>query len=218
MDLEDAHEELPTFEILIIPGGNSGPVMEKNEEPMKLIKAFAKLQQDDPSKERTLFTVCTGALFAASAGVLQGLAATTHPDYYTKLEMVCQNVAQKDTGERTDVMEERYVVNNARFDLGEDLDENPFITRKRAEGRRKSIARKGSNARRASVTAVDFRARRANMKLGGLRVVTAGGISCGIDAALYVVSATVSHESAVEVARMIQHDWKKGVTVDAIDV
>jgi hypothetical protein len=26
---------------------------------------------------------------------------------------------------RTDVMEERYVVNNARFDLGENPDDNP---------------------------------------------------------------------------------------------
>lgn len=54
--------------------------------------------------------------------MLEGLAATTHPDYYTRLETICQEASSRDLSMRTDVMEERYVVNNARFDLGEDPD------------------------------------------------------------------------------------------------
>lgn len=61
-------------------------------------------------------------------------------------------------------------------------------------------------------------ARRAAMRLGGLRVITAGGVSAGVDAALYLVSALVSEESAEEVARQMQWTWVKGVVVDGLDV
>ena len=118
-------------------------------------------------------------------------------------------------GERTDVMEERYVVNNGRFELGEDLDENPYVTRK---GRRPSSVRKGSIARKESNTRRESIIRRASMRLGGLRVITSGGVTCGLDASLYLVSAMVSHEAAQEVSRLLQYTWNKGVVVDAIDV
>ena len=115
-------------------------------------------------------------------------------------------------------MEERYVVNNARFALGENEDENPFILRKRPDARRKSIARKGSNAWKEGNKRRESINRRAGLKLGGLRVITTGGITCGLDAALYLVGAMVSTESAEEVSRLMQYEWKKGVTVDGIDV
>jgi transcriptional regulator GlxA family with amidase domain len=56
------------------------------------------------------------------------------------------------------------------------------------------------------------------MRLGGLRVITSGGVSAGVDAALYLVAALVSDESALEVARIMQWDWKKGTVVDGLDV
>jgi transcriptional regulator GlxA family with amidase domain len=56
------------------------------------------------------------------------------------------------------------------------------------------------------------------MRLGGLRVITSGGVSAGLDAALYLVSAMVSEDAAVEVARIIQWTWNKGVVVDGLDV
>ncbi len=71
---------------------------------------------------------------------------------------------------------------------------------------------KGSNSRREAI------ARRAAMRLGGLRVITSGGISTGIDATLYLVSAMVSEESAEEVARIMQWTWTKGSVVDGLDV
>lgn len=187
-------------------------------EPLRLIKAFAALQQKDPSKERTLMSIGTGSLFLGHAGLLQGLAATTHPDHYIKLEIVCQEAARRGDLEQTDVMEENYVVNNARFDLGDKLDENPFILSKRPDGRRKSLARKGSNAWKESVKRRESGARRAALRLGGLRVITSGGITSGFDASLYLVAAMVSHESAEEVARWLGYSWNKGVTVDGIDV
>jgi len=220
IDFDDAHEELKDYDVLIIPGGSTDDVLQNNSEPIKLIQTFAELQKCDPSKERTLMSVCTGSLFLAQAGVLQGLAATTHPDFYTKMENLCKEAARTGDLEQTDVMEERYVVNNARFDLGENIEENPFILSKPppSYGRRKSIARKGSNAWREGNKRRESIARRASLRLGGLRVITSGGITTGLDAALYLVSAMVSHESAEEAARIMQYQWQKGVTVDGIDV
>jgi len=219
IDFNDAIEDLEDWDVLVIPGGGTDPILKANEQPMKLIKAYAELQAKDPSKERTLFSVCTGSLFLAQAGVLEGMAATTHPDYYTRLENMCVEAARKGNLGRTDVMEERYVVNNARFDLGEDLDENPFILDRPPAHtqRRKSIARKGSDAFKMSRRRESL-VKRQNMKLGGLRVITSGGVTAGMDAALYLVAAMVSIEAAQEVGRVTQYAWNKGVTVEGVDV
>ncbi|KAI9666398.1 MAG: hypothetical protein M1821_004334 [Bathelium mastoideum] len=232
MNYDDAHQNIEDYDILVVPGGSTDAVLKTNAEPISLIQAFAEMQKKDPSKERTLMSVCTGSLFLAQAGILQGLCATTHPDHYAKLEIVCAEAARRDLGDRTDVMEERYVVNNARFDLGDNLDDNPFIVSKppldppptpgspmsNRNARRASIARKGSDAWRESNRRRESNARRAALRLGGLRVITSGGITAGLDAACYLVGAMVSHDSAVEVARIMQYQWNKGVTVEAVDV
>ncbi|OTA63699.1 class I glutamine amidotransferase-like protein [Hypoxylon sp. EC38] len=215
---KEAHERLNDFDVLIVVGGNHDAILKEKSEPIPIIEAFAELQRKDYTRERTLMSVCTGSIFLAEAGILEGLSATCHPDYMTKFEIICSNAAQRDLQERTDVVEDaRYVVNNLRFDLG-DEDENPYIRRKSDAGRRPSAARKGSisfkgsNGRRESI------ARRAAMRLGGLRVITAGGISAGLDAALYLVSILVDEDVANEVARFIQHEWVKGTVVDGLDV
>lgn len=56
------------------------------------------------------------------------------------------------------------------------------------------------------------------MRLGGLRVITSGGVAAGLDAALYLVSVLVTDESANEVAQLMQLSWTKGVVVDGLDV
>ncbi|GAW18869.1 hypothetical protein ANO14919_083510 [Xylariales sp. No.14919] len=216
---KEAYERLSEFDVLVVVGGNSEGVLKGKTEPLSIISAFAELQKNDSSRERTLMSVCTGSLFLAEQGILSGLSATTHPDYMTKFEILCSTAAQRNLQERTDVVEDaRYVVNNLRFDLG-DEDENPYIRRK-SDGtdRRPSNARKGSisfsssNARRESI------ARRAAMRLGGLRVITSGGVCAGLDAALYLVSILVDDGAANEVARVMQHEWIKGTVVDGLDV
>ena len=213
--IKEAHERLSEFDVLVVPGGNVLKILEKDAEPLKLIADFAKLQTKNPTKERTLLAIDTAAMFLAKLGLLQGLGATTHPDYYIKMNKLCQEAAANDTQERTDVMEDRYVVNHGRFDVDEDDEDNPYVFKKTPKtnaARKGSQARKESNARRESII------RRAAMKLGGLRVITTGGPSSGLDASLYLVSAVVSHASAQEVARILQYTWIKGVVVDAIDV
>jgi transcriptional regulator GlxA family with amidase domain len=218
ISFKEAHGRLEDFDVLVIVGGDSENILKNKAEPLPLINAFAEIQKNDSARERTLLSVCTGSLFLAEAGILSGLSATTHPDYMTKFEILCSNAAQRELQERTDVVEDsRYVVNNLRFDLG-DEDENPYVHRKSDAGRRPSNARKGSisfkgsNARRESI------ARRAAMRLGGLRVITAGGVSAGLDAALYLVSILVDEDTANEVARITQHEWIKGTVVDGLDV
>ncbi|KAI6091358.1 class I glutamine amidotransferase-like protein [Hypoxylon rubiginosum] len=215
---KEAHQRLNDFDVLIIVGGTTEAIIKEKSEPLPVIEAFAELQRTDYTRERTLMSICTGSLILAEAGILSGLSATTHPDYMTKFEIICSNAAQRDLQERTDVVEDaRYVVNNLRFELG-DEDENPYIRRKSDAGRRPSAARKGSvsfkgsNGRRESI------ARRAAMRLGGLRVITSGGVSAGLDAALYLVSILVDEDAANEVARITQHEWVKGLVVDGIDV
>ncbi|RYP77737.1 hypothetical protein DL770_007021 [Monosporascus sp. CRB-9-2] len=218
ISFKEAHGRLNEFDVLVVVGGDSDHVLKSKSEPMPIITAFAELQKNNPTRERTLLSVCTGSLFLAELGILSGLSATTHPDYMTAFENLCSHSAVRDLQERTDVMEDaRYVVNNLRFDIG-DEDENPYIRRKSDAGRRPSNARKGSMSFKESNTRRESITRRAAMRLGGLRVITAGGVSAGIDAALYLVSIVVDEEVAEEVAGMLQHTWTKGVVVDGLDV
>ncbi|KAB5536053.1 class I glutamine amidotransferase-like protein [Coniochaeta sp. 2T2.1] len=217
ISFKEAHERLGDFDVLVVVGGSVEPVIKDKAEPLDLITAYSELQKSDPTHERTLLSICTGSLFLANQGILSGLSATTHPDYLTKFEIACSQAAQRDLTERTDVIEDaRYVVNNLRFELG-DEDENPYIRRKSDAGRRPSTARKGSISFKGA-TRRESIARRAAMRLGGLRVITSGGVAAGLDAALYLVSVLVSEESALEVARVMQVTWTKGVVVDGLDV
>ncbi|KAF3902634.1 hypothetical protein ABW21_db0209878 [Orbilia brochopaga] len=227
---KEALEQLKDFEVMIVPGGGTSKEVDlKRDEPAQvpIVRAFADLQEADPKRERTLMSVCTGSLFLAQAGVLRGLYATTHPDYDVQLEMICQYASAYTEEHRTEVLQNcRYVVNNARFDIGDPEEEasaNPFIQtyeqyiQSRKE-RRKSNARRGSVSHRLSMSIPENVSARAGKRLGGLRVITAGGVMSGIDAALYVASAYVSVEAAEESARVMQHfDWHKGVVVDSID-
>lgn len=214
---KEAYERLSDFDVLVVLGGGVEAVIKEGAEPLGLITAFADLQKSDPGRERTLFSVCTGSHLLAKQGVLSGLSATTHPDFITQFEILCSNNVIHDGTERTDVVEDvRYVVNNLRFDLG-DEDENPYIRRKSDTGRSPSTGRKGSMSFKGS-TRRESIVRRAAMRLGGLRVITSGGVCAGIDAALYLISALVSDESAAEVARVMQTTWNKGVVVDGLDV
>ncbi|ROT40662.1 class I glutamine amidotransferase-like protein [Sodiomyces alkalinus F11] len=213
---KEAYDRLNDFDVLVIIGGGVEELLKEGGEPLSLILAYAELQKNDPGRERTLFSVCTGSLLLAKQGILSGLSATTHPYYMTKFEILCSEAATRNLAERTDVVEDaRYVVNNLRFDIG-DEDENPYIRRK-SDARRPSHGRKGSMSFK-SATRRESIARRAAMRLGGLRVITSGGVSAGVDAALYLISALVSDDSAAEVARVMQWTWNKGIVVDGLDV
>lgn len=140
MSFKEAHERLEEFDILVVLGGNVQDIIKKDEEPLGLINDFCELQKRDPARERTVLSICTGSHFLARENILSGLSATTHPDHLTTFENLCSDAATRNLTERTDVVEDaRYVVNNLRFDLGEE--DNPYVRRKSDGGRRPSNAR-----------------------------------------------------------------------------
>ncbi|KAI9767099.1 MAG: hypothetical protein M1840_005888 [Geoglossum simile] len=51
--------------------------------------------------------------------------------------------------------------------------------------------------------------------MSGTRIITAGGITSGLDAALYVVALETSKATAESVARRIEYDWHQGDGVTA---
>ncbi|KAG0650302.1 Isonitrile Hydratase xanA [Hyphodiscus hymeniophilus] len=110
--LTEAHSTLADYDILIIPGGGSQPVLDGQTEPIQLIKAWAALPKKVDGSTRYLLSVCTGCLFLAEAGVLDGLTATTHADYYGQLEKICE------TKGKTRVLKERFVVNKTDEEKG----------------------------------------------------------------------------------------------------
>ena len=146
----DAHENLNDFDVMVILGGNSEATLKasgqmavkEGVEPFALIKAFAELQENDTSRERTLMSVCTGSLFLARSGILAGLSCTTHHNYMTKMEILCSQAAKMDLDDHPDVVEhERYVVNNLRFDVAENGEDVPYVRRKSDANRRPSASR-----------------------------------------------------------------------------
>ncbi|RAL64184.1 hypothetical protein DID88_002077 [Monilinia fructigena] len=185
---KDAYANLSDYDILVVPGGGSDQVLKNKAEPLGLIRAFSDLQKKHPEKEHC----------------------------FAKFENINSEVAQRDLAERCDVVEERYVVNNLRFDI--DSPEESQYVRRKSDARRPSNARKGSNAWKESNNRRESNARRAALRLGGLRVITTGAITCGLDASLYLVSVMVNEETAAEIAKFMEYEWKKGIVVDGIDI
>ncbi|CZR62913.1 uncharacterized protein PAC_12810 [Phialocephala subalpina] len=117
ISISEAYEKLAEYDVLIIPGGGSPGVLEGKTEPLDLIKAFVSLPKKE-WKPRVLMSVCTGSLFLAEAGVLDGLQATTHPSYYGKMREILEAKAKAGTVKGTKVLEERFVVNKVDEEKG----------------------------------------------------------------------------------------------------
>ncbi|EPQ62074.1 hypothetical protein BGT96224_2266 [Blumeria graminis f. sp. tritici 96224] len=205
MNYKQAHARLSTFDILMVPGGGVEKIIRDELEPLGLIKAFSDLQKKDPSRERTIFSICTGSLLLAHQGLLSGLQATTHPDFFAKFIKIDNDAALRGLNECCDVVEERYVVNNLRFDAGEKIDKSPHVSCT-SDFDDHSVRQECDQPRKDTSP-------RASGRLRGLRVITSGGITCGIDASLYLVRTLVSSETAVEVGRIMMYECKQGIIV-----
>jgi transcriptional regulator GlxA family with amidase domain len=156
--ISEAHTKLADFDVLIIPGGASPGVLEGKTEPLDIIKAFVALPKKQDGSIRTLMSVCTGSLFLAEVGVLDGKTATTHVNYLDKLREIVEGKGE------TEVVEERFVVNKT--------DEEK-----------------------------------------GLRIITAGGVSSGLDASLWLVGDIAGKEVLERVAQVTQHAHRGGVVL-----
>jgi transcriptional regulator GlxA family with amidase domain len=129
-------ETLPPADILIVPGGaGSRALLDKPN-------VVAWIQQQAPRVE-ILASVCTGSLLLAKAGLLQGLACTTH---HTAIDSL-QSLVSKDTP----VVAQRYI------DHG--------------------------------------------------KIVTAGGISAGIDMSLYLVHKLLGEDALKATTQEMEYAW-----------
>ncbi|KAH8588650.1 class I glutamine amidotransferase-like protein [Bisporella sp. PMI_857] len=158
LSLDEAYATLADFDILVIPGGSTPGVLEGKTEPLQLIKAFWDLPRREDGRVRTLFSVCTGSLFLAEAGVLDGLTATTHFASYDRLRNISASKG------KTTVVEERFVVNK--------VDEAK-----------------------------------------GLRVITSGGVSAGLDAAAWLIGEIAGQKSKGITASHIEYAVRDGLVV-----
>ncbi|MCF8032217.1 MAG: DJ-1/PfpI family protein [Desulfarculaceae bacterium] len=71
-------DETPQLDILVVPGGPGARLPEAPEPVLEFIKAQAPGLQ-------ILCSVCTGAVWLARAGLLDGLTVTTHPRFRSQL-------------------------------------------------------------------------------------------------------------------------------------
>jgi len=153
-------------DILIVPGGLSDGVMKEangqngEEEKLflKIITEFAALEgHGRDGKERVLMSICTGALFLGSLGLLKGLEATTHHLSLDTLREVCA----KQGGKPTTVVKARWVD--------------------------------------------------AGLNDHGVRIITSGGISSGLDASLHLVQLKEGAAAEEFAADIIEHDMNPGI-------
>ncbi|KAL9580007.1 MAG: hypothetical protein Q9212_004750 [Teloschistes hypoglaucus] len=109
ISIHEAHEDLDSFDVLIVPGGPL-PVMQSiidgNGPEYRFIKSYIN---DSKNDTRVLMSVCSAAFILASTGILAGKTATTHSLALEALKDICQEATRKFGGNPTKVMKARYV-------------------------------------------------------------------------------------------------------------
>jgi transcriptional regulator GlxA family with amidase domain len=125
----------PEFDVLVYPGGIGNRAHVGNE-------AIRSWMQKASARGALMTSVCTGSLVLADAGLLDGMAATTHWQWIDTLKALGKDIEPRET--------DRFIDNG--------------------------------------------------------NVITAAGVSAGIDMALHLVKRLSSEERARDVRRMIQYD------------
>ncbi len=161
ISFKEAELRLKEWDMVLVPGGSAPAHMDSGAAGslIGLLRAYAALAESEKchacghgqARLRTLFSVCTGSLFLAKAGLLEGRTATTH---WGSLDLLRKGKYGK-VGE---VVEDRFVVNQRR--------------------KREGMA---------------------------LAVITSGGISAGMDAALWYVGIVGDDGAREGVERMLEY-------------
>ena len=104
-------DHCPALDILVVPGGWGTRGEMKNETLLAFIRARA-------AQVDTLAAVCTGALILGSAGLLDGLRATTH---WRSLQLMRDLFPKVQVDGESNVVEEGKVITSAGISAGIDL-------------------------------------------------------------------------------------------------
>ncbi|GIZ36547.1 hypothetical protein CKM354_000001800 [Cercospora kikuchii] len=152
---------LDSFDILVIPGSLLTATLAAIKDDPDICKVISRWSELDRSatspngwnNKKPLLTICGGALFAGSIGLLGGKTCTMHYLDNKALQEICVKA-----GEKANVVRKRVV------DSGETK--------------------------------------------SGMRILTSGGVTCGIDASLWLVSQMVDLDTARGIARIIDYKWE----------
>ena len=90
LTLEATHsfDEIDSLDVLVVPGGMADRDIDASNDVVKFIKKI------HPTTTWTT-SVCTGSIFLAHAGVLNGLTATTHWASYDRLQTLGANPTEQ---------------------------------------------------------------------------------------------------------------------------
>ncbi|GIK05303.1 hypothetical protein Aspvir_009409 [Aspergillus viridinutans] len=107
ISFEQAMSSLAQFDVLIVPGASYVVTKELcflDFPVIQIIQKFSSLPKDESRVHpRLLLSVCSGAFFLASAGILAGRRATTHYTIIPELAELCAKYDQ------TEVIRKRFV-------------------------------------------------------------------------------------------------------------
>lgn len=107
INFEQAMSSLSQFDVLIVPGASylvTKELCSTDSPVIQVIQKFSSLPKDESRVHpRLLLSVCSGAFFLASAGILAGRRATTHYTIIPELAELCARYGQ------TEVVRKRFV-------------------------------------------------------------------------------------------------------------
>ncbi|THC87353.1 hypothetical protein EYZ11_013200 [Aspergillus tanneri] len=165
LSLQCALENISDYHILIQPGAgleeidcyiNKDPAFQDHK---TIIQKFLQLGQSSENP-RVLLTICTGALLVGYVGGFDGLEATTHFEGQNCLRSYCNAYAEQYGGKGATIIPELKCSDDTEPDI-------IFCAYKSAMEKLVRWVDAGCNAT-------------------GVRVISSGGISCGLDASLFV--------------------------------
>ncbi|MDP7989107.1 DJ-1/PfpI family protein [Bacillus sp. MHSD_36] len=102
-------EDLPTVDILIIPGGKGA---RENEVKNDTIINWVRQQM---TEVKLMTSVCTGALLLAKAGLLDGLKATTH---WASIQTLKKDFPNVEVMENVKFVDEGHIITSAGISAG----------------------------------------------------------------------------------------------------
>lgn len=186
--LEEVARSIADFHILVQPGAGLDKIKAYRaetaifEKHIGIIDRFTSLSPTR-GEHRALLSICTGALIVGSSGAFSGLEVTTHYEGLELLHEYCELYRKKYGGKPVKIIP----------DLN-DGSKGPESSRIQAAYR---------SGQRTQVRWVD-----AGENEHGVRVISSGGISCGLDASLFLLSEVVSVEKARFSARIMEYAWR----------